>query len=110
MLHIRANFKNIKGFTLIELILSLGLLSLVLITAFTLYSAGRKAYERENYELFVQQNARQAFLWLSTSVRQAKSVEIISENKIKTITGNREVITYYFENRVLIGGKTQYVQ
>ncbi|HHY70203.1 MAG TPA: prepilin-type cleavage/methylation domain-containing protein [Thermoanaerobacterales bacterium] len=101
MLHIRANFKNIKGFTLIELILSLGLLSLVLITAFTLYSAGRKAYERENYELFVQQNARQAFLWLSTSVRQAKSVEIISENKIKTITGNREVITYYFENGVL---------
>ncbi len=101
MLRIGENTKNIKGFTLIELILSLGLLSFVFITAFTLYSAGQKAYERENDRLFAQQNARQAFLWLSTSVKQAKSVEIISENKIKIITSGREVVTYYLENGVL---------
>ena len=49
----------------------------------------------------MQQNARQAFLWLSTSVKQAKSVEIISEKEIKTITGNKEVVIYYLENGML---------
>lgn len=95
------NIEGTQGFTLIELVLSLGLLSLILTTAFTIYSAGQKAYERENDMLFAEQNARQAFLWLSTSVKQAKSVELISKNKIKTITGHREVITYYFDNGVL---------
>lgn len=101
MLHIEGNTENIKGFTLIELILSLTLLSLVLITAFSLYTVGQRAYERENDRLFAQQNARQAFLWLSTSVKQAKSVEIISDDEIKTITGGKEVVTYYLENGVL---------
>ncbi|HHV18641.1 MAG TPA: prepilin-type N-terminal cleavage/methylation domain-containing protein [Thermoanaerobacterales bacterium] len=101
MRHSGGNTNNIKGFTLIELILSLALLSLVLTTVFSLYTAGQKAYERENDRLFVQQNARQAFLWLSTSVKQAKSVEIISEKEIKTITGNKEVVIYYLENGML---------
>ncbi|WP_296971144.1 prepilin-type N-terminal cleavage/methylation domain-containing protein [Tepidanaerobacter sp. EBM-38] len=101
MLHIEANTKRKNGFTLIELILSLGLLSLILTTSFNLYDAGQKSYENENNKIFAQQNARQAFLWLSTSVKQARSVEVISENSIKIVTSDGEKLIYYFENGVL---------
>jgi len=96
-----ATTKNSQGFTLIELIISLGLVSLILTTAFTIFSAGQKAYKREGDRLYAQQNARQAFLWLSTSLRQARNVEVISENEIKITTGAREEITFYFQNGVL---------
>ena len=64
-----------RGFTLIELILSLSLVGVVLTTAFTLYSTGQKVYQRENDQLYAQHNVRQAFLWLSTSIKQAKDVK-----------------------------------
>ncbi|AEE91561.1 conserved protein of unknown function [Tepidanaerobacter acetatoxydans Re1] len=101
MLHIEVNTKHTNGFTLIELILALGLLSLIMTTSFTIYSAGQKTYEYENSKIFVQQNARQAFLWLSTSIKQARSVEVMSENSIKTVAGDGETIIYYFKNGVL---------
>ncbi|MDD4569449.1 MAG: prepilin-type N-terminal cleavage/methylation domain-containing protein [Tepidanaerobacteraceae bacterium] len=105
MLHIVENTKTQKGFTLIELILSIGLLSLILTTTFTLYSAEKKTYERENQRLFVQQNTRQALLWLSTSIKQAKNVQVKSERRIETITSYGDVISYYFEKGVLYRNK-----
>jgi len=99
--HIEENTDRRDGFTLIELILSLGLLSLVLTTAFMLYSSGQKSYDSENAKIFDSQNIRQAFLWLSTTVKQAKTIESLSENEIKIISGSGEKIIYYFSNGVL---------
>lgn len=96
-----ATTKNSHGFTLIELIISLGLISLTLTAAFTVFSAGQKAYRREDARLYAQQNVRQAFLWLSTSLRQAKNVEVLSENEIKITNCSGEQITFYFKNGVL---------
>jgi len=93
--------KNPYGFTLIELVLSLALMGLVLTVALTLFSICQKAYDKEDVRLYAQQNARQAFLWLSTALRQAKNVEILSEKEIKIINSNEEQTTFYFENGVL---------
>lgn len=101
MRHIGENTDSRDGFTLIELILSLGLLSLVLTTAFILYSSGQKSYDSENAKIFDSQNIRQAFLWLSTSIKQAKTIESISENEIKIINSSGEKIIYYFSNGML---------
>lgn len=101
MRHIEENIDGRDGFTLIELVLSLGLLSLVLTTAFLLYSAGQKSYDKENAKIFDRQNTRQAFLWLSTSVKQAKTIESISENEIQIISGSGDKIIYYFSNGML---------
>lgn len=101
MLRTVVNIRKSLGFTLIELIVSLGLVSIILTATFTIFSAGQKAYKREENKLYAQQNVRQAFLWLSTSLRQARAVDVISENEIRITTGNREQITFYFQNGVL---------
>jgi len=66
-----------------------------------LYSSGQKSYDSENAKIFDSQNIRQAFLWLSTTVKQAKTIESLSENEIKIISGSGEKIIYYFSNGVL---------
>jgi len=96
-----ATIDNSHGITLIELILSLGLVSLILTTALTLFSTSQKAYEREDVRLYSQQNARQAFLWLSTSLKLAKNVDVISEKEIKMTSSNGEQTTFYFQNGIL---------
>ncbi|WP_237661053.1 PilW family protein [Tepidanaerobacter sp. GT38] len=101
MLRTVATTKNSKGFTLIEIIVSLGLLSLILTATFAMVSIAEKAYKREDFRLYAQQNVRQAFLWLSSALRQARIVEVISENEIKITTAAGEQIIFYFQNGVL---------
>lgn len=93
--------KNPHGFTLIELIVSLGLLSIILTAAFTIFSAAEKAYKWEDDRIYAQQNVRQAYMWLSTAIRQARNVEVVSENEIKITTADGEQIRFYFQNGVL---------
>jgi len=95
------DIKNLRGLTLIELILSLGLVALTLTAALAFFSAGQKAYQREDAMLYAQQNVRQAFLWLSTSLRQARSVQVLSEREIRIIESSGEQTTFYFQNGVL---------
>lgn len=101
LLHIEANTETSRGFTLVELILSLGLLSLILTVVFNFFSIGKKTYERESERIFAQQNTRQAVLWLSTAIKQAKSVKIINERKIETIGSRREKTIFYLQNGIL---------
>ncbi len=100
MLLIRENIKNIKpekGFTLIELVLSMALLSIVLAAAFNVYNYSINTYEADYKKMVVQQNARQALILLSKGIRQADTVEIISPFKINLRTDEGENIKYYLE-------------
>lgn len=101
LLHIGETTKNQRGFTLLELIMALGILSMVLISVFSFYGTGIKAHRRLNNQFHVQQNIRQAILWLSTSIKQARFADIISKEEIQITTGNGEIIRFYLRDGVL---------
>ncbi|WP_422443964.1 PilW family protein [Thermoanaerobacterium sp. DL9XJH110] len=89
------------GFTLIELVVSVGLLCLVLTAAFSLYGFGTRAYDRDLKDIEMQQNARQAVMKLSSSIRLAREVHILSRDYIRIVTPNGENVDYYLQNGVL---------
>ena len=99
--------KNKKGFTLIELILSVTLFGVVIAISLNFYMTGYKIYQVENERLFAQQNVRQAFVWLSSTIRQADSVKIIENNKISILTSNQEIVVFYLKNGVLYREKNK---
>lgn len=101
MLHTEEFTNNRKGFTLIELTVSIGLIGVILLSVFNFYSTGQKAYRKSQDQLYVQQNARQAILWLSNSIKQAKRVDIVSKSEIRITTGNGEEIDFYLKEGVL---------
>lgn len=97
MLLTRENIKSETGFTLIELVLSMALLSIVLVAAFTVYTYSINTYEADYKKMVAQQNARQALIVLSKGIRQADTVEITSPFKIHLRTNKGETIQYYLE-------------
>ncbi|HHY05171.1 MAG TPA: prepilin-type N-terminal cleavage/methylation domain-containing protein [Thermoanaerobacterales bacterium] len=107
MLHRRVFIKKQRGFTLIELIISLAIMSIVMITAFNMYNAGIREYQYNFEQMELKQNVRQAVSWLSTSIRQAKKIEIISENYITLTFFDGEKVNYYLEKGVLYREKNK---
>ncbi|TYP51618.1 prepilin-type N-terminal cleavage/methylation domain-containing protein [Thermosediminibacter litoriperuensis] len=102
-------FKTIQGLTLIELVLSIALLSVLLAAAFGLCNSGIKVYKRCLEELSNMQNARYAVNKLSTSIRQAREVRLISDKKIEIKAPDGSRVYYYLEYGILYrekyGGK-----
>ncbi|ADL08086.1 hypothetical protein Toce_1331 [Thermosediminibacter oceani DSM 16646] len=102
-------FKTTQGLTLIELVLSIALLSVLLAAAFGLCNSGIKVYKRCLEELSNMQNARYAVNKLSTSIRQAREVRLISDNKIEIRASDGSKVYYYLEYGILYreknGGK-----
>jgi len=90
--------KNNRAVTLIELVVSVSLISLILISVFNFYSHGIETYNEDFQRLIIQQNVRQAFGKLSSCLRLAKAYEIISPHKVKIITPDDNVVFYYLEN------------
>ncbi len=107
MLHKGAFIKKRKGFTLIELIVSLAIMSIVMITAFNMYNTGIREYQDNLDQMELKQNVRQAMIWLSTSIRQAKKVEVVSENYITLTFFNGEKVNFYLEKGVLYREKNK---
>lgn len=101
LLHIEPDYKWGQGVTLIELIISLSLVGIILAVVFNLYSNGVKSYNDSISEYFIMQNARQAIMRLSSAVRLARDVKIISQNKIQIVTPDFEKIFYYLDRNVI---------
>lgn len=90
-----------KGFTLIELVISVAILSLVMSSLFFLFSSFIKELEHIDHRLFALQNARQGLMWLTSNISQAKEVHIISGNKLKVTLFNGDTISFYLKDGVL---------
>lgn len=90
-----------KGTTLIELVVSVAISSIILLTAFHLYNFGVKAYRNELDKLYVNQNARRALFVLSDNIRAAKSAHIVNSKKIEVINQKDERINFLLENGTL---------
>ncbi|MDI6705416.1 MAG: prepilin-type N-terminal cleavage/methylation domain-containing protein [Bacillota bacterium] len=78
--------KGKGGFSLVELLVSLGLIGLVIAAAGLLYFSGVKGWERSENQVEVQQNLRIALNTLSTEVRKADVIEIDKIQKKITLT------------------------
>lgn len=72
-----------RGFTLVELLLSLALLGLVAAAIFTLYYSGVLAWQRSVERIDRQQNARAAMELIDRELRFADWIEIPREGEIR---------------------------
>jgi prepilin-type N-terminal cleavage/methylation domain-containing protein len=80
-----------KGFTLIEILVSLTIVSFIIAGICGLLSVGNVAYNNDMYLLDLQQQARQAMEGMTRELRQAK-IEI---GRLITITDGGRRIEFY---------------
>jgi len=75
---------NKKGFSLIEMMVALGILSLVIIGLVTFFSGGTRAWVTGQYQLEAQRNARFSMDRMVREIREGTSIdEISSDTTIK---------------------------
>ena len=104
---------NQKGLTLLELIISVGLLGIIMAAGLTLYLTGIKTWKTGDVQLELQQNARIAIKTISEAVRDAKIVEVLDEegkyvvegNRISIVTNKGENIEFYYKDKKLMRKK-----
>jgi type II secretory pathway component PulJ len=68
---------NNSGFTLVEVIVSIGMFILVILIAYELYSLGQNVYRRGGDEMEAWQNARAALDRMTREIRQAESLATV---------------------------------
>ena len=68
--------QNRKGLSIVELLITLGLSSIVVTAVFFVYHSGTKAWTRAENQVEVQQNLRVAMNMLSTEIRKADRFRI----------------------------------
>jgi len=91
-------FKESSGMTLIELIVSLGIMVMVLSAVFSFYSAGMKSWLISENQMEVLQNARIALEWISRDLKVASEYEILSRQEI-SITSYQGKIIYEHDDK-----------
>ena len=75
---------NKKGFSLIEMMVALGILSLIIIGLVTFFSGGTRAWVTGQYQLEAQRNARLSMDRMVREIREGTSIdEISSDTTIK---------------------------
>lgn len=91
-----------SGFTLIEIILSLSLLGMVIVTVLSLYQFSLINWEREQEMMDLQDNLRTGLNRLAREVRQATVLHPESgPNKIKFYNDHYQPIQYFLEKTTL---------
>lgn len=75
-------FKSEKGFTLIELIIVLGLLSLVLVVAFSILIFSNRTFRGANNQHILQTDVRFALEALTNDMRYATTLEILGSEDL----------------------------
>jgi prepilin-type N-terminal cleavage/methylation domain-containing protein len=88
---------NNKGFTMVELLISLGLLGLIITAAGFFYFTGVEGFNRSENQVKVQQNLRVAMNTLSSEVRRADKIHIdLDKTKIKLTVSDGSSRSYEF--------------
>ena len=75
-------FRNKKGFNLIEMMVALGVLSLIIIGLVTFFSGGTRAWVTGQYQLEAQRNARYAMDRMVREIRESKNITNGSDTSI----------------------------
>ncbi|AYO30721.1 prepilin-type N-terminal cleavage/methylation domain-containing protein [Biomaibacter acetigenes] len=91
--------KNTKGFSLVELLVTIGLVSLVITAASLAYFSGVKAWVRSGNQVEVQQNLRIAMNTLSDEIQMADTINInTAEKRISLLFDDGSTRSYYYDS------------
>lgn len=85
-----------KGMTLVELIIGLGLMSMVLTVLYMIFFTGLRSFEHQMENANNQTTARQTLSYIGREIRRAEDV-VINNNKSLTVTYGGSDITYEFK-------------
>lgn len=85
-----------KGMTLVELIIGLGLMSMVLTVLYMIFFTGLRSLEHQMENANNQTTARQTLSYIGREIRRAEDV-VINNNKSLTVTYGGSDITYEFK-------------
>ena len=82
-----------KGMTLIELVIGLGLMSMVLAVLYAIFFTGLKSFDRQMENANSQTTARQTLSYIGREIRRAeKKIEVDVDNKgLKVEYGGSEI-------------------
>jgi len=79
-----------RGFTLIEMLVTLVVLAIVTLGIFRVFTAANRSYDRGTESIDGQQNARAALSWMSRELRSAKGFNLIRPDEV-TILSDKSV-------------------
>ncbi|MDD3001675.1 MAG: prepilin-type N-terminal cleavage/methylation domain-containing protein [Candidatus Riflebacteria bacterium] len=82
-----------NGFTLVELIIATGLLSLVIISAFSLSSSSHKSFEAGSWRINTQKEAQRFLLRFKETIEQANHANLVAANGNVTRVGGARNVT-----------------
>lgn len=99
----RLNIKNQKGFSLIEMMVVVGILGVIVLGLVTFFTGGTKSWVAGQYQLTAQRNARQAMDRMVREIREGKNIISSSDgdtivvsipNFDKAVPDDYEEVTY----------------
>jgi len=96
---------NKKGFSLIEMMVALGILSIIIIGLVTFFSGGTRAWVTGQYQLEAQRNARLSMDRMVREIREGTSIDEISSTttiKINYLASfGKNPVTYSFSGNTV---------
>ena len=96
---------NSKGFSLIEMMVALGILSLIIIGLVTFFSGGTRAWITGQYQLEAQRNARFAIDRMVKEIREGNNFAIGAGNDSVTISYlssfGKDPVTYKLSGTII---------
>ena len=85
-----------KGMTLIELVIGLGLMSMVLAVLYAIFFTGLKSFDRQIENANNQTTARQTLSYIGREIRRADNIEVYDDNKGLVVEYGGSEIEYKF--------------
>ena len=87
-----------KGMTLIELVIGLGLMSMVLAVLYAVFFTGLKSIDRQMENANNQATARQTLSYIGREIRRADNIEVYGDNKGLVVEYGGSEIEYEFNH------------
>ena len=87
-----------KGMTLIELVIGLGLMSMVLAVLYAIFCTGLKSFDRQMENANSQTTARQTLSYIGREIRRADNIEVYGDNKWLVVEYGGSEIEYEFNH------------
>ncbi len=87
-----------KGMTLIELVIGLGLMSIVLAVLYAIFFTGLKSFDRQIKNANSQTTARQTLNYIGREIRRADNIKVYDNNKGLVVEYDGSEIEYEFNH------------